>query len=146
MENMDKDITVTKWVLINCSKIPQMPQDLSAQIVWPSPKVWNFKKKHYWASKVRGQKSGPNPDEVNKTKYNIDEPDGRFSSDLTWKWKIFKWIIEYKVRENIIPIKFRYSEKATKIWPIFHSFFDIMYLVASNNKWKMGGLLKISKL
>ena len=55
--------------------------------------------------------------------YNIDGPDDRFNSDLTWKWKIFKWIIENKVRENLISIKFRYSEKATKIWPIFHSFF-----------------------
>ena len=26
---------------------------------------------------------------------------------------------------DFIPIKFRYSEKTTKIWPIFHLTFDI---------------------
>ena len=31
MENMDKGLTVPKWVLINPPKIPQMPQNLSAQ-------------------------------------------------------------------------------------------------------------------
>ena len=45
MENMDKGLTVPKWVLINWPKIPQMPQNLSAQIVCPSPKVWDFDEK-----------------------------------------------------------------------------------------------------
>ena len=45
MENMDKGLTVRKWVLINRPKIPQMPQNLSAQIVCPTPKVWDFDKK-----------------------------------------------------------------------------------------------------
>ena len=31
MVNMDKGLTVPKWVLINRSKIPQMPQNVSAQ-------------------------------------------------------------------------------------------------------------------
>ena len=31
MENMDKWLTVPKWVLIKQPEIPQMPQDLSAQ-------------------------------------------------------------------------------------------------------------------
>ena len=31
MENMDKGHKVPKWVLINRPKIPQMPQNLSAQ-------------------------------------------------------------------------------------------------------------------
>ena len=31
MENMDKGLTVPKWVLINCPKISQIPQNLSAQ-------------------------------------------------------------------------------------------------------------------
>ena len=31
MENMDKVLTVPKWVLINWPKIPQMPPNLSAQ-------------------------------------------------------------------------------------------------------------------
>ena len=54
MENMDKGHTVTKWVLISWPKIPQMPQNLSAQIVFPSPKVWDFDEKRlHWASVVR---------------------------------------------------------------------------------------------
>ena len=54
MENMEKGLTVPKWVLINRSKIPQMPQNFSTQIVCPSPKVWNFDEKRlYWASVVR---------------------------------------------------------------------------------------------
>ena len=42
MENMDKGLTVPKWVLINWSKIPQ---NLSAQIVCPSPQLWDFDEK-----------------------------------------------------------------------------------------------------
>jgi hypothetical protein len=42
MENMDKGLKVPKWVLINWPKTPQMPQKISAQIVCPSPKVWDF--------------------------------------------------------------------------------------------------------
>ena len=54
MENMQKGLTVPKWVLINQPKIPQMPQNLSDKIVCPSPKVWNFDdKRFYWASIVR---------------------------------------------------------------------------------------------
>ena len=50
MENMDKGLTVPKWVLINWPKIPQMPQNLSTQIVCPSPKVWDFgEKRLHWA-------------------------------------------------------------------------------------------------
>ena len=56
MENMDKGLTVPKWVLINWAKIPQMPQmpqNLSAQIVFPSPKVLDFnEKKLHWTSVV----------------------------------------------------------------------------------------------
>ena len=43
MENMDKGLTVPKWVLIVWPKIPQMPQILTAQFVSPSPKVLDFK-------------------------------------------------------------------------------------------------------
>ena len=51
MENMDKGLTVPKWVLIVWPKIPQMPQNLSAQFVWPSPKVLDFNEKRlHWAS------------------------------------------------------------------------------------------------
>ena len=54
MEIMDKGLPVPKWVLINRPKIPQMPQNLSAQIVCPSPKVCNFDEKRlHWASVVR---------------------------------------------------------------------------------------------
>ena len=55
MENMDNGLTVPKWVLINHSKTPQIPQNLSAQIVCPSPKVWDFNEKRlHWTSVVRG--------------------------------------------------------------------------------------------
>ena len=47
MENMDKGLTVTKWVLIVWLKIPQMPQNLSAQFVCPSPKVLDFNEKGF---------------------------------------------------------------------------------------------------
>ena len=51
---MDKGLTVLKWVLINRPKIPQMPQNLSAQIVCSSPKVWYFDEKRlHWVSVVR---------------------------------------------------------------------------------------------
>ena len=44
MEKMDVGLTVPKWVLIDQPKMPQMSQNLSAQIVCPSPKVWDFDK------------------------------------------------------------------------------------------------------
>ena len=51
---MDKGLTVTKWVLINRSKLQQMPKNLSAQFVYPSPKVWDFDEKRlHRASVVR---------------------------------------------------------------------------------------------
>jgi hypothetical protein len=54
MENMDKGLTLPKWVLIVWQKIPQMPQNLSAQFVWPSPKVLDFNDKRlHWASVLR---------------------------------------------------------------------------------------------
>ena len=54
MENMDKKRTVPKWVLIVWRKIPQMPQNLSAQFVCPSSKVLDFNEKRlHWASVVR---------------------------------------------------------------------------------------------
>ena len=43
-------------------------------------------------------------------------------------------------KQHVISLKFRYSEEATKMWPIFHSFFDITCYVVSNYKWKMGQL------
>ena len=59
MENMDKGLTVAKWVLIVQAKIPQMPQNLSAQIVCPRPKVWDFyEKRLHWSSVVRGAGGG----------------------------------------------------------------------------------------
>ena len=55
MENMDKGLTVPKWVLIVRPKIPQMPQNLSAQFVSPSPKELDFNEKSlHWASVVLG--------------------------------------------------------------------------------------------
>ena len=53
MENMDKGLIVPIWVLINRPKIPQTPKNLSAQIVYPGPKFWNFDEKRlHWASIV----------------------------------------------------------------------------------------------
>ena len=46
------------------------------------------------------------------------------------------------VTNVIFTLKFRYSEKALEIWPIFHFLFVCNYLVvASNYKWKMGQIL-----
>ena len=51
MEKMDKGLTIPKWVLINW---PKIPQNLSAQIVSSSPKVWDFNEKRLqWAFVVR---------------------------------------------------------------------------------------------
>ena len=57
MESMDKGFTVPKWVLLIRPKIPQMPQNLSAQIVCLGPKVWDFDEERlHWVSVVRGLK------------------------------------------------------------------------------------------
>ena len=54
---MCKGLTVPKRVLIVWTKIPQMPQNLSAQFVCPSPKVLDFNEKRlHWASVVRENK------------------------------------------------------------------------------------------
>jgi hypothetical protein len=54
MENMDKGLTVPKWVLMVRPKIPQMPQNLSAKFVCPSFKVLDFNEERlYWVSVVR---------------------------------------------------------------------------------------------
>ena len=51
---MDKGLTVPKWVLIFRPKIPQMPQNLSAQFVCANTKVLDFNEKRlHWASVVR---------------------------------------------------------------------------------------------
>ena len=47
MENIDKGLTVPKCLLINRPKIPQMPQNLSVQIVCPSPKFGISMKKGF---------------------------------------------------------------------------------------------------
>ena len=43
MENMGKGLT--QWVLIVHPKIPQIPQNVSAQFVCPNPKVLDFNEK-----------------------------------------------------------------------------------------------------
>ena len=50
MENMDKELTVPKWVLIVPPKIPQIPQKISAQNVCPSPIF--LKKSSLWVTLV----------------------------------------------------------------------------------------------
>ena len=58
MENMDKELTVPKWLLINLPKIPKMPKSLSAQFVCPSPKVLNIvEKRLHRVSVARGLKA-----------------------------------------------------------------------------------------
>ena len=53
MENMNKGLTVPKWVLTVGPKIPQMLQNLYAQFVCPSSKVLDFNKnRHNWESVV----------------------------------------------------------------------------------------------
>jgi hypothetical protein len=42
MENIDKGLAIPKWVLINWLKIPQ---NVSSQIVCPSPRVLDFDEK-----------------------------------------------------------------------------------------------------
>jgi hypothetical protein len=49
---MDKELIVPKWVLKNGPKIPQTPQNLSAQIVGPSPKVWDFDEKRLYLASI----------------------------------------------------------------------------------------------
>ena len=49
MENMDKELTVPKQVLIIRPKIPQMPQTMSAQ----AQKFEIFEKRSLWVSIVR---------------------------------------------------------------------------------------------
>ena len=63
---MDKKLTVPKRMLTNWLRIPQMPQDLSAQIAYPSPNVYYFDEKRlHWASVVRAQ------DKTHKTKEQV---------------------------------------------------------------------------
>jgi hypothetical protein len=45
IENMDKGLTVPKWMLIVHPKMTKMPQNLFAQFVWPSPKILDFNEK-----------------------------------------------------------------------------------------------------
>ena len=63
MENMDKGLT--KWVLINWPQLPRMSQNLSAQIVCPSQKVWDFDEKRlHWAFVVCGSMGEGNQDSI----------------------------------------------------------------------------------
>ena len=47
MENMDKGLTVPNWVLIVWAKIPQIPQNLSAQFVAQGQKLGISMKKGF---------------------------------------------------------------------------------------------------
>ena len=56
MKNMDKGLTVPKWVLIVRPKLPHMPQNLSTQFVCLSPNVLDFNEKRlHWESVVRAR-------------------------------------------------------------------------------------------
>ena len=54
---------------------------------------------------------------------------------------------QLRQKQDVISLKFRCSEKVTKIWPIFHSFFDITWkFQIINGKWAIFcGLLRISE-
>ena len=68
---MDKGLTVPKWVFIVRPKIPQMPQNLSAQFVCPSTKVLDFNEKRlHWASVVR-ESAFFHISAINKTRVEI---------------------------------------------------------------------------
>jgi hypothetical protein len=72
MENMDKGPTVPKWVLIVWPKIPLIPQNLFAQFVCPSPKVWDFDEKRlHWAFEVRGL-AGQSKNGISRRKFRKD--------------------------------------------------------------------------
>ena len=76
-ENMDKELTVPKWMLINRPKIPQMPKEISAQFVCPNPKCWDFALlKSRTATGMDGTLphcnfENPKPVEIPKNCYNI---------------------------------------------------------------------------
>ena len=54
MENMNKGLTVPKWVQIVWLKFLQMPQNLSAQFLCPILKDLDFNEKRLdWTSVVR---------------------------------------------------------------------------------------------
>ena len=91
MENMDKGLTVPKWVLINHSKITQMLKNVSAQVVCPSPKVWDFdEKRFHWVSVVRVLvvKDEWAPEILGKIKKFFKE--GTLDSKLFWSLKFQK--------------------------------------------------------
>ena len=49
MENMDTEDTIPKWVLIVWPKLTQMPQNISAQNVCPSPKKFSLGVRSSWS-------------------------------------------------------------------------------------------------
>ena len=55
MENMDKELTVPKWVLIVRPKIPQMPLKIQPKMSAQAQKFDIFEKNALWVSVVRGQ-------------------------------------------------------------------------------------------
>ena len=61
MKNMDKGLTVPKWVLINGPKLPANAPKSFGPICLPKPKSLGFSKKSsLWLSVVRGfSQNGP---------------------------------------------------------------------------------------
>ena len=53
MENMDKGLTVPKWVMIVWPKIPQMPQNYIPNLSAQARKFHFNEKRLHWASVVR---------------------------------------------------------------------------------------------
>ena len=90
MENMDKGLTVPKWVLIVQPKIPQMPQNLSAQA--QKFEIFNEKRLH-WASLVRVLEKAIKYDKISKFYLKL------FSSVILFLWSSIEYrrALEYKV-------------------------------------------------
>ena len=62
MENMDKGLTVPKWVLINRPKIPKRPKIYLPKLSAQAQKFWDFDEKSLrWASVVR---DWPKPSQI----------------------------------------------------------------------------------
>ena len=89
MENVDKGLTVPKWVLILQPKIPQMPP-----ICLPKPKSLGFSKRSsLWVSEVRGYMEEMASSEAQA---NSASTLGEFPDYLKNGWQLFFMFCNYK--------------------------------------------------
>ena len=98
---MDKGLTAPKWLPTNCSKITQMTQNLSAQIVCPSPNVWDLDEKRlHWASGVCDQTHGGNFQLMGHVISSIPYKDSIYVGENPNVYKSFG----QKTRQNAAPV------------------------------------------